>query len=676
MVEASFEGLFNPSGIAVVGASRNPSKIGSIILKNLRITYRGRLYSVNPNAEEIQGIKTHSKIKDIKESVDIAIIALPAEAVLPVLKDCEKKKVKFAIVISSGFEKDKFSKGKLEAELVKFLSKTRIKIIGPDSIGIMNANPAYNATFLDPNLKLKEGKAAFLSQNGYLMGAILDDASLKSVGFSKVINVGDEFGLDMADMVEVLSMDDKSGVIAIYLEELRDAKKFVKSAVTASERKPIVVIKGSRSEQEEKHYDEFSLNEGMAYDLLFKRCGIIKAPRIRGLLALMRDAPVLKIKSDEVIVITNARAAGLLTAGYVKKNGLRLAKFSNNVINELSKILPKEAELINPLDILGNAKPEQFGEVLEALIKLNKPILVLFSPQESSMPIETSRQIAEISKKNPEAAILPVFLGGTRVEKAKLFFKEMDTPVYSYPEEATEVIKGMYDYACFKPPTYSAYDKIKKSKVSFDKKNGITGLDAKRILDKIGVNTVKGVSVKKDSELKQAAERIGFPCVIKADLKEGDKPGIRKVITGIKNAEELTKHFNELRDYLGREKIKVDSYSVYEDVSGDEDGTNLKLSIVTKGSGVLGPLTRISDGRERSFTLLAPFTDKDISDFKNSALGKEILAYAKNKVLETVTDTMIRISKFVDSNDDVDTVEIDPFFVSSKNATAANFKII
>ena len=168
-----FDRLFSPESIAVIGASRDPSKIGSVILKNLRITYRGKIFPINLNTDEIQGLKTYRKVSEVKEPIDLAVIAIPAEGVLPVLKECERKKIRFAIIISAGFKESGNVGMKLEEDVKKFIKTAKIRVIGPNSLGAINTSPAYNATFIDPNSKPMEGNTAFISQSGALPGATL-----------------------------------------------------------------------------------------------------------------------------------------------------------------------------------------------------------------------------------------------------------------------------------------------------------------------------------------------------------------------------------------------------------------------------------------------------------------------------------------------------------------------
>lgn len=218
------DALFKPRSVAVIGASRDPNKVGSAIVKNLRLTFHGAIYPINPFTDEIQGLKAYKSVLNVKDEIDLAVIAIPADKVLDALKECEKKHIRFAIIISAGFKEIGKDGAKKEEEIRKFLNHAKIRVIGPNCLGIINTSPMLNATFIDPNAKIIAGNTALISQSGAILSAIVDDAVTNNIGFSKVISIGNAADIDEADMIEALGEDDNTKVIAIYLEGLTDGK--------------------------------------------------------------------------------------------------------------------------------------------------------------------------------------------------------------------------------------------------------------------------------------------------------------------------------------------------------------------------------------------------------------------------------------------------------------------
>jgi acetyltransferase len=684
MDNSNFDKLFNPDSIAVIGASRNPNKIGSIILKNLRITYRGKIFPVNPFINEIQGVKAYPKVSEIKEPLDLAIIAIPSEKVLQVLKDCDKKKVKFAIVISAGFKEIGKEGERLEIGLIKFLDTAKIRLIGPNCLGVINTNPAYNATFMDPESKPLEGKAAFISQSGALMSAIADDATLEKIGFSKIISIGNETDIDISDMLKALLVDPNTSVIALYLEGIENGREFIKSALEVSKKKVVVALKGGKYKTSAaaaaSHTGSLAGND-ISYELAFKRSGVISVSNIDDLFNFMRDAPNLKVNSDEVIIVTNAGGAGVLTTDNITKEGLKLAKLGTNIITELEKVLPKEANTHNPIDILGDSTPKRYKETLEIIAKLNKPIIVLFSPQETSMPIETAKEISEIKLQNRELPILSVFLGGTRVEKARHILRDNGLPVYNYPHEAVDIIKGLYSYSAFLDPTFSMYNKEKIKKVEFKFKENLFGLGAKVILDKLNLHTVDGVEFKNETTLRRAVRATGYPCVMKlGSNKIAHKGEIGGIVVDIKNEKELIKAFNSIRDKAVENRVKPTHYELYKDANRGEKA-KVELLLGAHRDSQFGSLIGVGLGgeyanilKETEF-LLSPPSDGDISKFKSSKIGRLINEATKPKVFSEIISYMLKLARFMEDNPSVKDIDINPLFLFDDGVVATDFKI-
>ena len=227
--------FFEPESIAVIGASRDPNKVGSAVLKNLIITYRGKVFPINPFVDELQGLKSYKSVLNVKEKISMAVIAVPARMVLNILKECERARIPLAVILSAGFNEIGGEGTKREQEIKKFLTKSKIRIIGPNCLGIINTDPNFNATFLDPNSKVVKGHAGFISQSGALLSAIVDDASMNNIGFSKIISIGNATDISEADVIEAFKTDEKTKVLALYLEGLNNGNAFLKAGMSFSQ---------------------------------------------------------------------------------------------------------------------------------------------------------------------------------------------------------------------------------------------------------------------------------------------------------------------------------------------------------------------------------------------------------------------------------------------------------
>ncbi|MGC8516353.1 MAG: acetate--CoA ligase family protein [Candidatus Acidifodinimicrobium sp.] len=680
----SIEKILSPESIAVIGASRNPNKVGSAILKNIRLTFRGKIFVVNPFAEEIQGIKSYKSITNIKDKIDVAIISIPAEKVLKALKDCERKKVSAAIIISAGFKEIGKAGEKRESELKAFLKNSKIRVIGPNCLGVINLDPLVNMTFVDPNTKIFKGTTAFISQSGALLSAIVDDASANDIGFSKIISVGNAVDIDEADLIDYLREDEKTKSIVLYLEGITNGEKFMRSLKEATKKKPVIILKGGRSNKTSSavmsHTGSLA-GDYKAYELAFEDAGAITVSNVDDLFNFMRDASKFEIKTDEVIVVTNAGGGGVITSDHINEQGLKMAQISDKTLSDLSKILPPESNLHNPIDMLGDASPDRYKDTLNVITELNKPTIVIFSPQEMSMPLETAKVIYDIQSKKQSLPLLSVFLGGTNVEKARRFLIERGLPTYEYPNEAVDIISGLYFYYSHRYPSYDRYKKEKGKAVAFQGKKNTFGMNAKVVFDKIGIKTTAGVTINKESELSKAAEKIGYPCVLKISSNDvAHKNKIGGVITNIKDYAELEKAFKNLSQIIKESRLNNAKLELYEDVI---NGKRNAIEILLGGhrDPIFGPMIAIGIGgvhaneiNEVEF-VLPQISDQKINELSGSKVGKLIVSAGGNQVLDEIIGYAIKLGRFMIANKNIKDVDLNPVIIAGNTAIAADFKI-
>ncbi len=680
----SIEKILNPESIAVIGASRNPNKVGSAILKNIRLTFRGKIFVVNPFAEEIQGIKSYKSITNIKDRIDVAVISIPAEKVLKALKDCERKKVSAAIIISAGFKEIGKAGEKRESELKAFLKNSKIKVIGPNCLGVINLDPLVNMTFVDPNTKIFKGTTAFISQSGALLSAIVDDASANDIGFSKIISVGNAVDIDEADLIDYLREDEKTKSIVLYLEGITNGEKFMRSLKEATKKKPVIILKGGRSNKTSSavmsHTGSLA-GDYKAYELAFEDAGAITVSNVDDLFNFMRDASKFEIKTDEVIVVTNAGGGGVITSDHINEQGLKMAQIGDKTVSDLSKILPPESNLHNPIDMLGDASPDRYKDTLNVITELNKPTIVIFSPQEMSMPLETAKVIYDIQSKKQNLPLLSVFLGGTNVEKARRFLIERGLPTYEYPNEAVDIISGLYFYYSHRYPSYDRYKKEKAKVTAFQGKKNTFGMNAKVVFDRVGIKTTAGVVINKESELNKATEKIGYPCVLKISSNDvAHKNKIGGVITNIKDYSELEKAFKNLSQIIKDARLNGAKLELYEDAI---NGKRNPVEILLGGhrDPVFGPMIAIGIGGVHANEIdevefvLPQISDQKINELSGSKVGKLIISAGGNQVFDEIVGYAIKLGKFMVANKNIKDIDLNPVIIAGNTAIAADFKI-
>jgi acetyltransferase len=669
--------LFNPKSVAVIGASRNPEKVGGIILRNLRYSFNGEIYPVNPNATEIQGLKSYKSVKELKGKVDLAIIVVPAPVVLQVLKECEEARVKFAIIISAGFKEIGGEGVEREEEIKNFLKKAKIRVVGPNCMGIIDTYTPINTTFVETSEKILKGDISFISQSGALLSAIVDISSNKKIGFSKIISVGNAVDIDEADVLEYLADDENTKAIFLYLEGISDGKKFIEKAAKAAQKKPVFIIKGGKNEESTKAVKSHTgsmAGSYLAYKLGFKRSGIVEVETIDDLFNLMRDVTKEKFENKDVIVVTNSGGAGVITVDAISKSGLKLHKFDARIEKELEKILPPESNKSNPIDVLGDATPDRYKEVLDVIGELRKPTIVIFSPQEMSDPLGTAKVIVE-AKEKYNLPVFAVFLGGSRLNAAVDLLLSRGIPTYQFPEEAVDVIAAIASYNAKKRKQIK-YVPLKK--VSVKIKKSLFGIDALEIFHKLGVNTPRYTYIK--NNLTKVAEEIGFPMVIKANTPEITHKDIEGLVKlGINSLEEMKKAIEEIKRKLDSLGVKDYKLEAYEDVNKYSE-EKLEVLVGSHRDEQFGNIILIGFGGtmaniiEETFPILSPITQDDIKELENSKIGRALMFFDKS-ALNAIVEYIKILSSLVESNESIKDVDLNPIIVTKRGNFLVDAKI-
>ncbi|MDX1814073.1 MAG: CoA-binding protein, partial [Candidatus Bathyarchaeia archaeon] len=384
MVTTNLDKIFNPKSVAIVGASDKEGSVGNAIVKNFTEQgYAGKIYLVNIRKTEINGIKTYQNIKQISESIDLAIIATPAKTVPSVIEECGQAKVKGAIIVSAGF-KETGPEGKaLEEKILQTKNKYGIRIIGPNCIGIIRPRNKLNATFT--NNMPKPGKIAFISQSGALGSAILDWAVHENIGFSNFVSIGSMIDVDFGDLIDYFGTDPQTKSILMYAEAITHARKFMSAARHFARTKPIIIVKSGKYTESAKaaasHTGSLS-GEDTVYNAAFKRAGIVRVEEIED---LFNAAEVLGTQplpqGPNLAIITNAGGPGVMATDALIAKGGKLAKLNQKTMSTLNSTLPPFWSKGNPIDVLGDAGAEQYKTAVEACLNDENidGILVVFT---------------------------------------------------------------------------------------------------------------------------------------------------------------------------------------------------------------------------------------------------------------------------------------------------------
>jgi acetyl coenzyme A synthetase (ADP forming)-like protein len=442
--------IFSPRSIAVIGASRSPMKIGYEILQNILVQgYTGKVYPINPETPMIMGLKTQPSVLAVKDDIDLAIIAVPAEFVPKVMTECARKKVKGAIVISSGFA-EIGEKGKLlEDEVLQIARKGGIRLIGPNTLGYKDPIDNLDAAFVFG--MPRPGEIALISQSGALCIGMIYYANGEHIGLSRVISIGNKADVDDADLIDYLNNDPSTKVIAMYIEGIKDGKKFLDSARRCQ--KPIVAIKAGRtpagSAAASTHTGSLSGSDAV-YDSAFKQVHIQRAYDVIELFdfarALAYQPPTL---SNKVGIISNGGGAGIMIADWCESIGLKVPNLSKKTVDALRPHLPSITTARNPLDVTGDARFHRYhatGSIM--LSDPNVDALIMTCVHAGiARPREYVGAVIKLveEKRNLKKPIVACWVGGPEVDEVVQELRVKNIPVYPSAMRAAKAVRSLYD---------------------------------------------------------------------------------------------------------------------------------------------------------------------------------------------------------------------------------------
>ncbi len=439
--------FFNPKTVAIIGATDRPGSVGRGLCKNL---FEGRnkrkIYFVNPFKNKVLGIKTYQKITDIKERIDLAIIAVPARVVPKIAEDCAKKGVLGVIIISSGFAETGEQGKKLQNKVKKTLKD--IFLVGPNCLGVINPYTKLNASFA-PQTPQK-GKIAFISQSGALIDSVIDKSLDENYGFSWIISYGNEAGITLTDFLEFVCQDKNTKTIALYLEGVKDGKKFYRTLRKITQKKPVVILKGGKTKLSQRAVSSHTgslAGEREIYSAVFKQAGAIEAESIEEMLDIAKALAWLPKCKNGIGIVTNGGGAGILTTDYCQDLGIKLTKLKQETIRKInsSSVIPSHWSKNNPVDIIGDALSDRYKIAIEALISQKDiyGLIVIQTLQIMTQPLENAKIIIETQRKWKNKPIITVFMGGKNVKKAIKLLEKNKIPNYLDPLRAVKAMRTL-----------------------------------------------------------------------------------------------------------------------------------------------------------------------------------------------------------------------------------------
>ena len=691
----SLNKLFYPKSVAVIGASNDLNKIGGYIFSQILKNKNIKTFPINVKWEEIQKHKAYTSILNVKDEIDLVIIAIPAQWVISSIEDIIKKGIKNVVVISAGFKEIGENGLILEHKIKELVKKNNLNLIGPNCLGFLNVENKLNCSFAKDIPKF--GNVALISQSGAVIDGIIDWSFKKNIGFSKIVSLGNMAGVSELDILDYLKDDKKTGSIIFYMETLENGEEFALKLKEITKKKPVIIIKPGNSKQAQNaigsHTGSLAQNNVLVKTLILENNGIL----VETLDELFNMLIALKTKitssnnnddddnNNNLIILTNAGGPGVLATDYVENTSFKLFKF-NQKEKEQIKFLPKEASLNNPIDILGDAKSERYEQMLEIISNNDKiaNVLILLTPQIMTDSENIANSIVKFSNKNNKN-IACCFIGDKEVKNAVEILDKNNVATFSSPAAALNSLNKLFLWNNFKyESNHRNYNfNIEKQKYFQDKiknKKGLLDFElTKEIFEELLlINLPKKQIIKSLEDIEKINIEKNKKYVLKGDSKElihkKDIGGVVLDITHLNYKEEIHKMFDILF-----EKFDEFTITVEEEVKGVETIIGLKSekdlgNFIMFGSGG----TYVSIYNDISWAKCPLSESKCKSLIDSTKVSQRLNGFRGSKKIhfKHLYEIMIRLSYLQELLPEIKEIDLNPVIASENGIYLVDVKLI
>lgn len=693
--------LFEPRSVAIIGASSSPDKIGYKIVENIKASgYKGKVFPINPKGGEILGYEVFPNIEDVKDDIDIAVISIPAKFVFDSLSGCAKKRVKFLLIIASGFSEI----GNLEEEqkIVQYARQNGMRVLGPNIFGIFSASAPINATF-GPKY-IKSGSVAIITQSGALGVAMIGKTSAERIGLSAIVSVGNKSDIDEADLLEYLGSHKDTKVILMYIEGVKNGEKLISALYKVTKVKPVIAIKAGRSKRgaiaAASHTGSLAGSDEIFSDVM-KQCGVLRAETIQEALnwsKFLATSP--KPKGEDAVIITNGGGVGVIATDACEKFGVNLYDNLNDLKVTFSEVVPQFGSVKNPVDLTGQATILDYEKALQASLKSKSinSIICLFC---ETATFDANDFIGSLKNLSSNARFTkPVafaLFGGEKVESAVASLKREGFSAFTEVYEAVSSLGALYSHyriAKELASQQSAEQELQKLSIDMDAISEIINIakqekrsflfqnEAQAVMKAAGIRTPKTFIAKSLEEAVLFAERIGYPVVMKVVSRDIlHKSDVGGVMLDLQTKEEVIDAYQVIMHNCKRRapSARIDGIEIAEMIKG-----GVEVIAGARRDGAFGPIVMFGLGGKyvevmkdvsfRAFPLTKREALKMISETKAYSLllgtrGEE------RKDISSLIDAILKVGTILCKSKDISDIEINPLLIYDEGEGACALDI-
>jgi len=696
--------LFRPSSVALFGASERPGSVGATVAANLLSGgFNGPVWFVNPKHEHVQGQPCYPSTDDLPGTPDLAVIAIPAQAVPELIAALGEKGCRAAVVLTAGIE------GELEAKMLEAARAHGLRILGPNCIGLLLGGPGLNASF--SHTAPIPGDLAIVSQSGALLTSVLDWANGRQIGFSVMASVGNMADIDFGDMLDYLAGDVSSKAILLYMEGIKHAPKFMSAARRAARSKPVIVIKTGRHETAAKAAASHTgalAGSDKVYDAAFRRAGVLRVPDLDELFIAAETAERIgTIPGERLTILTNGGGAGVLAADALADEDGELAKLSDETKAKLDEILPATWSGANPVDIIGDAGPDRYKNAMATLLadRETEAVLVMNCPQALASSEDTAGAVIDaVNEKRKTGRRTPVvtnWLGSKAAAKARQMFADNDIPSFETPRQAVRGFMHLVHYSRAQKELMRAPPMLPRP-LSFDSdaaqeqidnvlkagRSMMTEPEAKRLLQAYNVPVVPAYEAATPEEVRAAAEDIlkDYSAVVLKIVSEdiSHKSDVGGVRLDISSADRAAQAAEQMLERIGRERpdAEIDGISVQPMIHGK---LAHELIVGMTEDATFGPVILFGAGGtavevvKDTAMALPPLDLKLAQDLiRETRISRLLRGYRDRPAadMDAIALTLVKVSYLVAQHPEIRELDINPLRADENGAVALDARVV
>ncbi|MGD7035107.1 bifunctional acetyl coenzyme A synthetase (ADP forming), alpha domain/GNAT family N-acetyltransferase [Methylotuvimicrobium buryatense] len=693
--------FFTPKTVAVIGASERIESVGHRILANMQEAgFRGGLYPVNNKRKQISGLKAYPNIDAVPDKIELAVIATPALTVPDIVRQCGEKGVDSVVIITAGFGELGSEGKRLQQEVLDIARRYGIRIVGPNCLGIIRPSGHLNATF--GSGVIKDGNLALLSQSGAVCTAILDWSQSQDIGFSTVVSMGGAADVDFGEVLDYLALDSKTTGILMYVEGIRDARRFLSGLKAAARLKPVILIKSGRHESGSKaamSHTGAMVGGDDVFDAAIERAGVVRAYSIAQLFSAARVlANNYVVKQNRLAIITNAGGPGVMSTDRAEETGVAMAGLSAASLDALNKVLPVHWSHANPIDILGDATPERYKQALDICLKDENidGVLCILTPQAMTNPTQVAELVIEAAK-TTRKPVLASWTGGKRVEEGRALFDNSTVAHFGTPEVAVDAFSFLAQYTqnqILLKQIPSAENELATpdidgarliiERVLAESREILTTQESKAILAAFRIPVSQTIKVDSPKDAMIAAETMGFPVVLKVNMSEfSHKSDIGGVRLNISSAKDISHHFQEMESLIKQKYPEIDKVMMtVEPMHKSFNGRELMIGVIR--DPVFGPAISFGLGG----TMVEILHDKAVGlPPLNEYMVEKMIAKTKAAKylqafrqlppvnMKALVNTLLNVSSMVSELSEIVELDINPLIVDDRGVMAVDARI-